>query len=49
MAKKIEGINENPEKNVKGPKKTFKKFYFPEIGKTIEAETMAEASKKANK
>lgn len=49
MTKKVEGLHEAPEKDVKNTKKTFKKFYFPELGKTIEAETMAEATKKAKK
>lgn len=47
MAKKVEGLHEAPEKDVKNTKKTFKKFYFPEIGKTLEAETLAEATKNA--
>lgn len=48
MAKKIEGIHETPTKDVK-VKKTFKKFYFPETGETIEAETMKDATNEALK
>ena len=51
MAKKIEGIHDTPiqegEENKKVTKKTFKKYYFTEINKTIEAENRKEATKKA--
>lgn len=47
MATKIEGIN--PIKEKKETKKTFKKYYFPEIGESIEAENMEKATEKARK
>jgi len=55
MAKKVKEITPKKEveinpKEIRGEiKMNFKKFYFPEINKTIEAENIAEATKIANK
>ena len=48
MAKEINGINP-VEKKSKETKKTFKKYFFPEIGESIEAENMEKATEKARK
>lgn len=50
MAKEVTGTVENTEKKAKAPKKSFKKtHYFPELGKSVDAETLEEAQEIAKK